>query len=182
MGLTPWRLGDFRWQGSLKDLFGFEIFDFGIFLVTLISGGIVSGYSKLMFLFFVLDYLILSGRFYGSENRHGIFGRFNFGPGICLGFVWIPRVFLAFDFCPHSIISLSWNPEYPPPPRVTPGTTLSCPLPGRASLQVPLSLDLSPSLPPKCLPIYYLLQYFFCSVFCIELRLNAKASTNGRVY
>ena len=116
MGLTPWRLGDFRWQGSLKDLFGFEIFDFGIFLVTLISGGIVSGYSKLMFLFFVLDYLILSGRFYGSENRHGIFGRFNFGPGICLGFVWIPRVFLAFDFCPHSIISLSWNPEYPPPP------------------------------------------------------------------
>ena len=27
----------------------------------------------------------------------------NFGPGI----------FLGFDFCPHSIIPVTWNPEYP---------------------------------------------------------------------
>ena len=102
------------------------------------------------------------------------------------GFVWAlfesQGFFWLLIFVPiRSSLSIEIRSTLPPP-RVTPGTTLSYPLPRRASLQVSLSLDLSPSLPPKCLPIYYLLQYFFCSVFCIELQLNAKASTNGRVY
>ena len=25
------------------------------------------------------------------------------------------RIFLGFDFCPHSIIPVTWNPEYPQP-------------------------------------------------------------------
>ena len=40
------------------------------------------GYSKPMFLFFVLYQLMLSGNVYGSEIQHGIFGGLNFGPGI----------------------------------------------------------------------------------------------------
>ena len=49
---------------------------------------------------------MLSQKFYGSEMRHGIFGGLNFGAGI----------FLGFEFCPHSIIPVTWNQEYPPPP------------------------------------------------------------------
>ena len=30
-----------------------------------------------------------------------------------LSFVGNPRDFLGFDFCPHSIIPATWNPEYP---------------------------------------------------------------------
>ena len=26
-------------------------------------------------------------------------------------------IFLGFDFCPHSIIPVTWNPEYPMPPQ-----------------------------------------------------------------
>ena len=48
---------------------------------------------------------MLSQKFYGSEMRHGIFGGLNFGAGI----------FLGFEFCPHSIIPVTWNQEYPPP-------------------------------------------------------------------
>ena len=56
------------------------------------------GYSKLMFLFFVLYHFTLSGNFcYGSEIRHGIFWGINFGPGI----------FLGFDLFPHSIIPVT---------------------------------------------------------------------------
>ena len=36
-----------------------------------------------------------SGNFYGSEIR--------------------PRIFLGFDFCPHSISPVTRNPEYPTP-------------------------------------------------------------------
>ena len=62
------------------------------------------GYSKLIFLFFVLYHFMLPGNFhYGSEIRHGIFWGINFGPVI----------FLGFDFCPHSIINVTWNPQYP---------------------------------------------------------------------
>ena len=25
------------------------------------------------------------------------------------------RIFFGFDFCPHSIIPVTWNPEYPQP-------------------------------------------------------------------
>ena len=95
--------------------FVFKILDFGIFLGTKIwqvfFGGQLDlsrdffGYSKLMFLFFVLYHLMLSGNFYGSEIRHGMFLGLNIGPGVSLG----------FDFCPHSIIPVTWNLKYPPP-------------------------------------------------------------------
>ena len=42
------------------------------------------GYSKLMFLFFMLYHLMLSRNFYGSEFRHKIFWGLNFGPGTFL--------------------------------------------------------------------------------------------------
>ena len=44
-----------------------------------------------------------SGNFYGSEIWLEIFGGINFGPVI----------FSGFDFWPHSIIPVTWNPEYP---------------------------------------------------------------------
>ena len=37
------------------------------------------------------------------------------GPGICLGFVGSPRDFFGFDFCPRSVIPVTWYPEYPQP-------------------------------------------------------------------
>ena len=63
-----------------------------------------------MFLFFALYHLILSGNFYGSEIRYGIFffpfffflggGRgVNFGLGTFSGFVWFclkPKGFFGF--------------------------------------------------------------------------------------
>ena len=48
-------------------------------------------------------HLMLSGNFYGLEIWHGIVRRLNFGPGI----------FEGIDFCPHSTIPVTWNPEYP---------------------------------------------------------------------
>ena len=48
---------------------------------------------------------------WGSEILHGRFWALMFGP-------WI---FWGFDFCPHSIIPDTWNPEYPPPPPPTLG-------------------------------------------------------------
>ena len=52
------------------------------------------GYSKLIFLFFVLYHFMLPGNFFcGSGIRHEIFMVINFGPAI----------FLGFYFCPHSI-------------------------------------------------------------------------------
>ena len=72
------------------------------------------GYSKLMFLIFVLFYFLLPGNFYyGSEICHGIFWGINFGPAIFWGFVWSPRNFLGFWFLPHLIIPVTWNPESP---------------------------------------------------------------------
>ena len=56
-----------------------------------------------MLLFFVLYHIRLSGYFYGLEIRHGIFLVLKFGP----------RIFLGFDFFPHSIIPVTWNPECP---------------------------------------------------------------------
>ena len=55
-----------------------------------------------------------SGNFYGSEIRHGIFGGLNFGPGIFGVLFEALGIFLDFDFCPHLIIPVTWNPEYPP--------------------------------------------------------------------
>ena len=67
-----------------------------IFLGSLIGEGIF-GDSKLMLLFFVLYHIMLSGNFYGSEIRHGMFLVLKFGP----------RIFLGFDFCPYSIIPVT---------------------------------------------------------------------------
>ena len=52
---------------------------------------------------FVLYHIMLSGNFYGSEIRHRIFLVLKFGP----------RIFLGFDFCPYSIIPVTWNPKCP---------------------------------------------------------------------
>ena len=53
------------------------------------------GYSKLMFVFFVLYHFMLSGNFYGLEIQLGIFLVLNLGSGIFLGFVGSPRDFLG---------------------------------------------------------------------------------------
>jgi len=45
----------------------------------------------------MLYHLRLSGNFLGSEIWHGIFWGLIFGP----------RIFLGFDFCPHSIIPVT---------------------------------------------------------------------------
>ena len=37
-----------------------------------------------------------------------------FGPGIFWGLLEALGIFWGFDFCPHSIIPVTWNPEYPP--------------------------------------------------------------------
>ena len=59
------------------------------------------GYSKLIFLFFVLYHFMLPGNFYcGSEIRHGIFWGINFGPVIFFWFFDAQGIFLGFDFCP----------------------------------------------------------------------------------
>ena len=59
------------------------------------------GYSKLIFLYFVLYHFMLPGNFnYGSEIRHGIFWGINFGPVIFSFFFEAQGIFLGFDFCP----------------------------------------------------------------------------------
>ena len=48
------------------------------------------------YLFLVLYYLMLSGNFYGSKTRHGIFWGLNYGPCIFFFFFFSPRGFLGF--------------------------------------------------------------------------------------
>ena len=47
------------------------------------------------------------------EIRNGIFWGINFGPK----FFWVlfeaQGILGGFDFCPHLIIPVTWNPEYP---------------------------------------------------------------------
>ena len=50
---------------------------------------------------------MLSVNFNDYEIRHGIFLVLHFSPGI----------FWGFDFCPHSIIPVNRNPEYPQRPE-----------------------------------------------------------------
>ena len=65
------------------------------------------GYSKLIFLFFVLYHFMLARNFhYGSEIRHGIFWGINFGPVIFLFFCLKPKGFfwvLIFAPVPSSL-------------------------------------------------------------------------------
>ena len=89
-----------------KGLFGVEIFDYGIFWVG-------------KFGFFILPCLEIKG----SEIQHAIFWGWIFGPEIFWGFCWKPLWFFGvLIFCPHSIIPVTWNPEYPLPP----GHLLQC--------------------------------------------------------
>ena len=75
------------------------------------------GYSKLIFLFFVLYHFMLPGNFHNdSEIWHKIFWGINFGPVIFLVFFFFlkPKGFFGvLIFAPHSIIPVTWNPEYP---------------------------------------------------------------------
>ena len=101
----------------MKDFWGVEIFYFGTFFwvgkfwqvfigVAWFKQGFFWIFKTNMFPFFVLYHLMLSGNFYNSEIRHGIFWVLFEALGI----------FLGFKFCPHSIIPVTWNPEYSPPP------------------------------------------------------------------
>ena len=135
---TPLAQGSpyFKWRGWSKDFFRFEIFDSGNFLgrniwqvfswgwldlirdflgvfkiiwrfvvVPTYSGRVVLPIKYNQIKYNVLYHLMLSRNFRDSEIRHGIFGGLLFGPGI----------FWGFDFCLHSIIPFTWNPEYPSP-------------------------------------------------------------------
>ena len=62
----------------------------------------------------MLYHVILSGNFKAWKFGMEFFGALSFSPGIFLGFVGSPRDFLGFDFCPHSIIPVTRNLEYPP--------------------------------------------------------------------
>ena len=67
------------------------------------------GYSKLIFLFFVLYHFMLPGNFhYGSEIRREIFWRIDFGPVIFLFFFFVkPKGIFGFWFLPPIWSSLS---------------------------------------------------------------------------
>ena len=68
------------------------------------------GYSKLIFLFFVLYHFMVPGNFLNdSEIWHEIFWGINFGPVIFLVFFffWSPRDFWGFWFLPPTRSSLS---------------------------------------------------------------------------
>ena len=66
------------------------------------------GYSKLIFIFFVLYHFMLSGNFYcGSEIRHGIFWGINFGPVIFFFFFEAQGIFSVLVFAPHAIIPVT---------------------------------------------------------------------------
>ena len=65
------------------------------------------GYSKLIFLFFVLYHFMLSGNFYcGSEIRHRIFWGINFGP-VMFFFFEAQGIFSVLVFAPHAIIPVT---------------------------------------------------------------------------
>ena len=94
---------DFMWQGCLKEFSGFEIFDSGMFLGTLLVV-LWRKYNQ-----------FVSGNFYYSNTPHGDFKRINFCPGISLGFVRSPRYSFVFWFLPPFVIPVTWNLEYPLP-------------------------------------------------------------------
>ena len=109
----------FQVTGMTKGVFGSESFNFRIFLGCKILVNIfflIAWFKKGFFCTFktIWRFMITSTypghvvriiNFYGSEIRHRTFWGLNFGPGI----------FLGFDISPHSILSVTWNPEYPLP-------------------------------------------------------------------
>ena len=80
------------------------------------------------FKFYFFWSLIKVGIFWGIQNNLRICDSYiiwccldifmawkfcNFGPGIFLVLFEAQRTFFGFYFCPHSIIPVTWNPEYP---------------------------------------------------------------------
>ena len=62
------------------------------------------GYSKQIFLYFVLYHFMVPGNFnYGSEIGHGIFWGINFGPVIFFFFLKAKGFFWVSIFAPHSM-------------------------------------------------------------------------------
>ena len=57
-------------------------------------------------------------KFLRLENLAWDFGGVNFWSRDFLGSLEALGIFLGFDFCPHSIIPVTWNPEYPPGKQV----------------------------------------------------------------
>ena len=92
---------DFNWQGWPQGVLGFKISGSGIFL----DGKIwqvflwVTWLSKGSF-----GCVFVSCRL--MEIRHGIFG---------VVLLQALQILGGFNFCPHLIIPVTWNPEYPPP-------------------------------------------------------------------
>ena len=109
---------DSKWQGWSKDFFGSEIFDFGILggkkiLVSIFLGSLILGFQNNLK---IRDSSRISwphsssGNFYGSEIQHGIFWGFQFwSRDFWGGFLEALGIFGGFNFCPHSIIPVSWN-------------------------------------------------------------------------
>ena len=130
---------EFKWRGWSNDFWGFEIFDSGILFC-------VGKFGKYFF-----GWLDLSGDLFGYSKQSEdswyrgstrvswlplVFFRVISFPALrkfvreFFGFCLKPKgFFLCFVFCPHSIIPVTWNPEYPtrsppPPPRVQPVLSL----------------------------------------------------------
>ena len=97
-GDTP----DFKWHGWSKEFTGFEIFHFGIFFLAFKTN--VSIFR------FVSFYAFWKFLLWLGNSAWDLWG-LNFGPGI----------FWGLDFCPYSIIRVTWNPDYPPPPATQNG-------------------------------------------------------------
>ena len=130
-GGTP----DFKWRGWSKFYGGFEIFDsgnFGLrkFWFTWVFFLRIQNNLKLSFCIMLLmkQKMFLGVSSVASEKafidiRHGYF--FGRGRGLIfvqgfLGFCKKPYWFFfggggRVDFCPHSSIPVTWNPEYPVP-------------------------------------------------------------------
>ena len=60
-----------------------------------------------------VNYSRASWKFLRLRNSPCDFFVVNFWSRDFLGSVGSPRDFLGFEFCPHSIIPVTWNPEYP---------------------------------------------------------------------
>ena len=68
-----------------------------------------------MFLFFMLYHLMLSGNFKGSQIQQRDFFGVKFWSRDSFWGLFKPQgIFSGFDCCPHSIIPVMLNPEYPP--------------------------------------------------------------------
>ena len=133
---------DFKWWGWSKEFWGLDILDSGIFLGrknwrafflgTWFKKGFF-GYSKQSEdSDGMMNKQTQTFNFYSSYfSSYIIYSLLQmlrlrnlawdvFGVNFWSGFFWgvlleALRIFWGFDFCPHSIIRVTWNPEYPQP-------------------------------------------------------------------